>query len=71
MKNDDPAPVDSAAGLAQAVGAMDSQPRRSNLPARSVTDLIDDIERLSFRRNVVNRPPRRRFAPADEYSIGS
>jgi len=61
---------DSAAATppAERVGADVSD---DDCGAKSVTDLIDDIERRSFRRNVTSRPPRKRFAPHAARSVSS
>jgi hypothetical protein len=58
--------------MAKAAAAHSGNPcDEGETDARSVIDLIDSIERDSFRRNVGSRPPHRRYAPRPARSARS
>ena len=69
MGNDDSAPDEPAASRRSTPTIAEDDRSMPSDHARSVTDLIDDIERVAFRRNVTNRSSYRRYPPSTERRV--
>ena len=62
---------DDAAAAKPQSGRVNAENGDDAFGTKSVIDLIDDIERRSFRRNVTSRPPRARFFRHPTRTLGS
>ena len=69
MGNDDSAPDEPAASRRSAPTVAEDDGNPPSDHARSVTDLIDDIERVAFRRNITSRSYYRRYPPSTERRV--
>lgn len=70
MNNDDSASAEPADSRRAHLTEADDDNGVEGRHAKSVTDLIDDIERLAFRRNISNRIPRRSYPATTERRAG-
>ena len=70
MNNDDSASAEPANSRRAPPAEADDDSGVDGRHAKSVTDLIDDIERLAFRRNISSRIPRRSYPAITERRAG-